>query len=51
MVGSDSTLGFPSRCFAEYDHDAVVVKALRNAGAIPFVKTNVPQVRYSLCQY
>lgn len=41
--GSDSTLGFVKRLFQPAAEDAVIVQVLKHQGAIPFVKTNVPQ--------
>ncbi|XP_063155914.1 fatty-acid amide hydrolase 1-like [Candoia aspera] len=41
--GCDSTLGFTKRLFQPAEEDAVVVQVLKHQGAIPFVKTNVPQ--------
>ena len=43
IKGYDSTAGAQVRVFAPANEDAVVVALLREAGAIPFVKTNVPQ--------
>ncbi|XP_067324004.1 fatty-acid amide hydrolase 1-like isoform X2 [Anolis sagrei] len=41
--GLDSTLGFVKRLNHPATEDAVVVQVLKHQGAIPFVKTNVPQ--------
>ncbi|XP_070601919.1 fatty-acid amide hydrolase 1-like [Erythrolamprus reginae] len=41
--GHDTTLGFVKRLFQPAAEDAVVVQVLKHQGAIPFVKTNVPQ--------
>ncbi|XP_039175803.1 fatty-acid amide hydrolase 1-like isoform X1 [Crotalus tigris] len=41
--GSDTTLGFVKRLFQPAAEDAVIVQVLKHQGAIPFVKTNVPQ--------
>eukprot|EP00301_Raphidiophrys_heterophryoidea_P027271 c9579_g1_i1.p1 GENE.c9579_g1_i1~~c9579_g1_i1.p1 ORF type:complete len:594 (+),score=149.23 c9579_g1_i1:89-1870(+) len=38
-----STCGLAARCFAPDTNDGLLVTLLREAGAIPFVKTNVPQ--------
>ncbi|GAB5357558.1 hypothetical protein AAMO2058_000384500 [Amorphochlora amoebiformis] len=43
MKEFDSTCGLSCRCFKPAHEDAVLVKLLRDAGAIPFVRTNVPQ--------
>lgn len=40
----DSTLGASHHCFKPEKEDGLVVKLLMNAGAIPFVKSNVPQL-------
>ncbi|XP_048352989.1 fatty-acid amide hydrolase 1-like isoform X2 [Sphaerodactylus townsendi] len=41
--GHDSTLGLVKRLHKPATADAVVVQVLKQQGAIPFVKTNVPQ--------
>ncbi|XP_054836431.1 fatty-acid amide hydrolase 1-like [Eublepharis macularius] len=41
--GHDSTLGLVKRLHKPAAADAVVVQVLKQQGAIPFVKTNVPQ--------
>ncbi|KAM9542182.1 fatty-acid amide hydrolase 1-like [Guaruba guarouba] len=41
--GHDSTLGFIKNINKPMAEDSVVVQVLRRQGAIPFVKTNVPQ--------
>lgn len=41
--GAPTTLGIPSRRDRFPDQDAVVVRVLRERGAIPFIKTNVSQ--------
>uniref|UniRef100_A0A8C6JKB8 Fatty-acid amide hydrolase 1 n=1 Tax=Melopsittacus undulatus TaxID=13146 RepID=A0A8C6JKB8_MELUD len=41
--GHDSTLGFIRNINKPVAEDSVVVQVLRRQGAIPFVKTNVPQ--------
>jgi fatty acid amide hydrolase len=43
VTGTDSTLGLPARRNQPATRDAVVVQALRQAGAIVLGKTNVPQ--------
>ena len=43
-AGFDATCGLAARCGQPADADAVLVKVLRAAGAIPFVRTNVPQL-------
>eukprot|EP01094_Clydonella_sp_ATCC50884_P012610 TRINITY_DN2285_c0_g1_i1.p1 TRINITY_DN2285_c0_g1~~TRINITY_DN2285_c0_g1_i1.p1 ORF type:complete len:608 (-),score=159.66 TRINITY_DN2285_c0_g1_i1:189-1988(-) len=44
LRGLDSTIGIMKYCFKPAVDDAVSVKVLRNAGAIPFTKTNVHQL-------
>jgi Asp-tRNA(Asn)/Glu-tRNA(Gln) amidotransferase A subunit family amidase len=44
MAGFDSTLGLACRVGSPAREDAVLVRALRAAGAIPFVRTAVPQL-------
>ena len=41
--GADTTCGFAVRCFQPSEEDGLIVSLLREAGAIPFVRTNVPQ--------
>uniref|UniRef100_A0A8C3TST1 Fatty acid amide hydrolase n=1 Tax=Catharus ustulatus TaxID=91951 RepID=A0A8C3TST1_CATUS len=41
--GHDSTLGFIKQIHKPAAEDSVVVQVLKRQGAIPFVKTNVPQ--------
>eukprot|EP00668_Euglena_longa_P016211 GGOE01020434.1.p1 GENE.GGOE01020434.1~~GGOE01020434.1.p1 ORF type:complete len:524 (-),score=66.08 GGOE01020434.1:113-1684(-) len=43
MKGKDSTCGVMARTFEPSMDDAVLVALLRQQGAIPFVRTNVPQ--------
>jgi len=43
LKGTDSTAGVPGNCFKENKENAVIVKALLSAGAVIFVKSNVPQ--------
>ena len=40
----DSTLGASYHCFKPEKEDGLVVNLLINAGAVPFVKSNVPQL-------
>lgn len=44
VAGTDSTLGMRARARRPAEHDAVLVDALRNAGALLLGKTNVPQL-------
>ncbi len=41
--GADSSCGFACRAFRPLGEDGLIVALLREAGAIPFVRTNVPQ--------
>lgn len=41
--GLHSTCGLASKCKDPVEHDGLIVAALRKAGAIPFVRTTVPQ--------
>jgi len=47
VVGLDSTLGLANRLYKPAMESAVIVKVLQDLGAIPFVKTNVPQTLFS----
>ena len=47
VKGYDSTLGCAKFVNEPYTDDCNLVKCLRAAGAIPFVKTNVPQTMIS----
>lgn len=42
MKGADSTIGIACRCFKPKDEDGLLVAQLRSAGAVPFVKSNIP---------
>ena len=42
LRGTPTTLGLPSRADHVADREGPLVTRLRNAGAVPFVKTNVP---------
>lgn len=44
VAGVDSTVGIIKKCFKPASQDAVIVEILKKAGAIPFVKSNVPQM-------
>ena len=41
--GADSSCGFAVRCFKPQPEDGLIVSLLRDAGAIPYTRTNVPQ--------
>ncbi len=47
VAGTDSTCGLAARCFQPATEDALAVRLLVEAGAVPFVKTNVPQALIS----
>lgn len=42
LVGLDSTVGFASHAGSPAKSDSALVNALEAAGAVPYVKTNVP---------
>lgn len=44
IEGMDSTLGFGKNLYKPQNETAMVVKALMDLGAVPFVKTNCPQL-------
>ena len=44
LQGTPTTMGLATRAHGQATHDAVVVQALRRAGAIVLGKTNVPQL-------
>eukprot|EP01087_Luapelamoeba_hula_P011554 TRINITY_DN3149_c0_g1_i1.p1 TRINITY_DN3149_c0_g1~~TRINITY_DN3149_c0_g1_i1.p1 ORF type:complete len:535 (+),score=43.39 TRINITY_DN3149_c0_g1_i1:887-2491(+) len=46
ISGTDSTVGTSGNCFLERE-DAVLIQVIREAGAVPFTKTNVPQTMLS----
>lgn len=43
MVGFDSTSGSAAYCFKPHQKDGLMLAILRAQGAIPFVRSNVPQ--------
>lgn len=47
VKGTDATCGIASRCFQPSPEDGLLVQLLKEAGGIPFVKTNVPQALIS----
>ncbi|KAJ7756802.1 amidase [Mycena maculata] len=47
ITGYDSTIGFSGEAQKPAESDADIVKLLKAAGAIPIVKTNVPQTMFS----
>ena len=44
--GYDATFGLAAKCFAPAADDAIVVRLLKEGGAIPFVRSNVPQASF-----
>ena len=44
QAGYDCTMGTAARCFQPYSEDGLLVKALKHAGALPFVRSNIPQL-------
>ncbi|VVT49276.1 uncharacterized protein SAPINGB_P002191 [Magnusiomyces paraingens] len=47
IKGYDSTIGYTANAFHPATKDAPIIRMLRDAGAIPFVKTNVPYTMLS----
>ena len=43
VKGVDSSIGYVSRAFQPAEEDAILVKTLKNLGAIIIAKTNLPQ--------
>lgn len=51
IEGADTSIGFSQRINKPATKDAAVVEIVKHVGAIPFVKTNVPQTMLSFeCQ-
>lgn len=44
MKGADNTLGCAARCFKPASEDGILVRLIRDAGGIPFVRSNIPQL-------
>lgn len=42
--GFDCSMGTAARCFKPYPQDGLLVTALKDAGAVPFVRSNIPQL-------
>jgi Asp-tRNA(Asn)/Glu-tRNA(Gln) amidotransferase A subunit family amidase len=42
VIGYDSTIGFSGNAFKPMTRDAPLIRLLKDAGAIPFVKTAIP---------
>lgn len=42
VTGYDASLGYTKKCFQPITKDAPLVQLLKDAGALPYVKTNVP---------
>lgn len=51
VMGYDSTIGYTANAFHPAQKDSVIVRILKDAGAIPFVKTNVPYTMLSFDCY
>lgn len=47
VEGYDSCMGYSAKVDRPATHNAIIVQVLLHAGAIPFVKTNVPQTLLS----
>jgi Asp-tRNA(Asn)/Glu-tRNA(Gln) amidotransferase A subunit family amidase len=47
VTGYDSSIGYTCRSFKPAQKDAPIVRMLRDAGAFPYVKTNVPYTMLS----
>lgn len=47
VKGFDSTIGYTANAFKPASKDAPMIRLLRDAGAVPFVKTNVPYTMLS----
>ncbi|ESP03598.1 hypothetical protein LOTGIDRAFT_237604 [Lottia gigantea] len=47
LKGYDVTAGLSYFIHRPVDNDAVLVKAIKDAGGIPFVRTNIPQTMYT----
>jgi fatty acid amide hydrolase len=45
--GFDCSGGFASRCFQPFSKDCLLIDLLKNQGAIPFIRSNVPQCLFS----
>ncbi|KAH7882474.1 amidase signature enzyme [Phlebopus sp. FC_14] len=45
--GYDSSMGYSARVGKPLDYDGALIRLLRDAGAVPFVKTNVPTTMLS----
>lgn len=43
IADTDATCGLASRCGLQSETDGILITALKAEGAIPFIKTNVPQ--------
>jgi hypothetical protein len=47
LQGHDSTIGLASRCAQFAEKDSAVVQAIKQAGGVPFCRTNIPQTNLS----
>ncbi|CAN6646403.1 hypothetical protein TRVA0_021S02080 [Trichomonascus vanleenenianus] len=51
VTGYDSCIGYSKKCFKPAVQDAPIIRLLKDAGAVPFVKTNVPYTLLSFESY
>lgn len=51
VTGYDSCMGYSKKCFQPSTKDSPMIQLLKDAGAIPFVKTNVPYTLLSFESY
>lgn len=51
VEGYDSTIGYSKNCFKPAKKDSPLVRLLKDAGAVPYVKTNVPYTMLSFDCY
>ncbi len=51
VEGYDTSMGYVNKCFNPPKADSAIVRLLKDAGAIPFVKTNVPYTMLSFESY
>lgn len=47
VTGYDSSIGYSANCFKLLPYDSPLIKLLKDAGGIPYVKTNVPYTMLS----
>lgn len=51
VTGYDSCMGYTGKCFKPFTKDAPIIRLLKDCGAVPFVKTNVPYTLLSFESY